>query len=59
MKMKRLFCTACCYVIVRSRDWCNPVLLKKLDEDVLGLNLSVWDPRVGFCIWEGGGGGVE
>lgn len=28
------------------REWPQPVLLKKMDEDVLNLQLPVWDPRV-------------
>ena len=38
------------FVIIHNnnREWPQPVLLKKMDEDVLGLGLQVWDPRVSF-----------
>ena len=32
------------------REWPQPVLLKKADEDVLQLNLPVWNPRVNSFI---------
>lgn len=33
-------------VFLLCRDWPNPVLLKPLDEDMLSLNLPVWNPKV-------------
>ena len=36
----------CMFSLCFHRDWPQPVLLKKMDEDVLNLGLPVWDPRV-------------
>ena len=36
-------------LLVCFREWPRPVLLKKMSEDTLGLNLVVWDPRV--SVW--------
>ena len=32
--------------LIISRNWPQPVLLRKAEEDVLGLNLQVWNPQV-------------
>ena len=32
--------------LVPCREWPKPVHLKAMDEDLLGLGLQVWDPRV-------------
>ncbi|KAL5463445.1 hypothetical protein EMCRGX_G032340 [Ephydatia muelleri] len=34
------------FFVFERWDWRTPVLLKKMDEDVLGLNHPVWDPRI-------------
>ena len=38
------------FFVFEKWDWPKPVLLKKMDEDELGLGLPVWDPRV--CLWK-------
>lgn len=37
------------FFVFEKWDWPKPVLLKKMDEDELGLGLPVWDPRV--CVY--------
>lgn len=34
------------FFVFEKWEWPQPVLLKKMDEDVLGLGLQVWDPRI-------------
>ena len=38
--------TSSCTILYCSRGWPQPVLLRKMDDDVLDLKLQQWDPKV-------------